>query len=50
LIGAVAFLLSFAGFNFGNKIGKFFECKVQIIGGIVLIAIGSKILLDHLLL
>jgi putative Mn2+ efflux pump MntP len=49
-IGTVAFLLSFAGFNFGNKLGKFFEHKVQIIGGMVLIAIGIKILLEHLLI
>ena len=48
-IGVVAFLLSFAGFNFGNKLGKFFERKVQVVGGIVLIAIGIKILLEHLL-
>ena len=49
-IGVVAFLLSFAGFNFGNKLGKFFERKVQVVGGIVLIAIGIKILLEHLLI
>ena len=49
-IGVVTFLLSFAGFNFGNKLGKFFERKVQVIGGIVLIAIGIKILLEHLLI
>jgi len=48
-IGVVAFLFSFGGFNFGNKLGKFFERKVQVIGGIVLIAIGIKILLEHLL-
>ena len=49
-IGVVAFLLSFAGFNFGNKLGKFFERKVQVVGGIVLISIGIKILLEHLLI
>ena len=49
-IGAVTFLLSFAGFSFGNKLGKFFERKVQVIGGVVLIAIGIKILLEHLLI
>ncbi|MBN1245014.1 manganese efflux pump [Candidatus Bathyarchaeota archaeon] len=49
IIGVVAFLLSFAGFSFGNKLGKFFERKVQVIGGIVLIGIGIKILLEHLL-
>jgi putative Mn2+ efflux pump MntP len=48
-IGVVAFILSFAGFNFGNKLGKFFKRKVKVIGGIVLIAIGIKILLEHLL-
>ena len=48
-IGVVAFLLSYAGFNFGNKLGKFFKCKVQVIGGIFLIAIGIKIVLEHLL-
>jgi putative Mn2+ efflux pump MntP len=49
LIGVVTFLLAFTGFSFGNKLGKFFERKVQVIGGIVLIAIGVKILLEHLL-
>ena len=48
-IGVVAFLLSFAGFNFGNRLGKFFERKVQVVGGVVLIAIGIKILLEHLI-
>jgi putative Mn2+ efflux pump MntP len=49
-IGVVAFLLSLTGFSFGNKLGKLFERKVQVIGGIVLIAIGIKILLEHLLM
>jgi putative Mn2+ efflux pump MntP len=49
-IGVVAFLLSFAGFSFGNKLGNFFKRKVQVIGGLVLIAIGIKILLEHLLI
>lgn len=48
-IGVITFLLAFAGFSFGNKIGLFFESKVRIIGGIVLIAIGIKILLEHLI-
>jgi putative Mn2+ efflux pump MntP len=50
LIGLVTFLLSLTGFSFGNKIGKFFKRKVQVIGGIVLITIGIKILLEHLLI
>ena len=50
VIGVVTFLLSFTGFSFGNKLGKLLERKVQAIGGIVLIAIGIKILLEHLLI
>ena len=49
VIGVVAFLLSLAGFYFGNKIGQVFEKRIQVIGGVVLIAIGIKILLEHLL-
>jgi putative Mn2+ efflux pump MntP len=49
-IGMVTFLLAFAGFSFGNKLGKFFKRKVQATGGIVLIGIGVKILLEHLLI
>jgi len=50
VIGVVTFLLSFAGFCCGNKLGQFFESKVRVVGGIVLIAIGIKILLEHLLI
>lgn len=49
-IGVVTFLLSFGGFCFGSKLGKTFESKIHIVGGIVLIAIGVKILLEHLLI
>ncbi len=48
-IGVVTFLLSFAGFSFGNRLGQLFESKVRVVGGIVLVAIGIKILLEHLL-
>jgi putative Mn2+ efflux pump MntP len=50
VIGVVTFLLSFAGFSFSNKLGQFFESKVRVIGGIILIIIGIKILLEHLLI
>jgi putative Mn2+ efflux pump MntP len=50
VIGVVRFLLSFAGFCFGNKLGQLFEREVRIVGGIVLIAIGIKILLEHLII
>ena len=46
-IGIVAFLFSLIGVNLGKLIGNKFEKKAQIIGGIVLIIIGFKILLEH---
>lgn len=45
VIGIVTFILSFLGFIFGKKLGTFFEGKVEIIGGLALIAIGVKLLL-----
>jgi len=47
-IGLVTFTLSFAGYLFGNAIGKIFKNKIKIIGGIILITIGIKILLEHI--
>jgi len=36
------------GVHFGNTIGGVFGNKMKVIGGIILIAIGVKILLEHL--
>jgi putative Mn2+ efflux pump MntP len=47
IIGIVTFVMSFAGTWIGNKSGHFFEKKIEIIGGIMLIAIGLKILIQH---
>ncbi|MBQ8472954.1 MAG: manganese efflux pump [Bacilli bacterium] len=47
MIGISAFVFSLIGVNIGKLIGKNFEKKAQIIGGIVLILIGVKILLEH---
>lgn len=49
IIGAVTFLLSLTGFYIGDKFGHFFEKRIEALGGVVLIAIGIKILLQHLL-
>lgn len=49
VIGIVTFLLSFSGVYIGSKLGHFFEKKIEILGGIILILIGIKILLEHLL-
>ena len=49
IIGIVTFLLSFLGIFIGNRFGHFFENKIEIAGGIILIVIGTKILLEHLI-
>ncbi len=47
-IGAVTFILSFAGVYIGNRCGIKLKAKAEITGGAVLILIGIKILLEHL--
>ncbi|MGB3340038.1 MAG: manganese efflux pump MntP family protein [bacterium] len=49
IIGIITFLLSFLGVFIGNKFGHFFEKRIEAVGGIILIGIGIKILLEHLL-
>ena len=48
IIGVTTFVLSIIGVVLGNRFGARFEKPSQIIGGIVLIGIGLKILLEHL--
>jgi len=48
VIGAVAFAVSFLGFLAGNRLGHFFERKIELLGGLILIGIGVKILIEHL--
>lgn len=48
IIGIVTFALSYAGVFLGKKVGHFFEKKVEALGGLILIAIGIKILVEHL--
>ena len=47
-IGIVTFILTFVGYYVGNRLGHFFESRVRILGGIILIGIGAKILIEHL--
>lgn len=47
-IGAITFLLSVVGLLLGNAFGCRYKAKAEIFGGIVLILIGLKILLEHL--
>jgi len=48
LIGVVAFVFSYAGGLLGRRIGPLLGKIAEIAGGLILIGIGIKILLDHL--
>ena len=48
LIGIITFVLSFIGVKIGNVFGAKFEAKSELTGGIILIGMGVKILIDHL--
>ena len=48
IIGLITFILSFVGVIIGNKFGDKFQNKAELTGGVILIIIGLKILLEHL--
>ena len=48
LIGITTFIISFAGVHIGHQFGSKYEKKAELAGGIILICIGLKILLEHL--
>ena len=48
LIGVTTFAFSIAGVFVGNFFGSRYEKPASIVGGVVLILIGTKILLEHL--
>lgn len=48
LIGATTFVLALAGVAVGHRFGARYEKAATIAGGIVLVLIGTKILLEHL--
>lgn len=48
LIGVTTFALSAAGVAVGNVFGSRYEKKAEMAGGIILILLGVKILLEHL--
>lgn len=48
LIGVCTFLLSAIGVKIGNVFGSRYEKKAQMAGGIILILLGVKILMEHL--
>ena len=48
IIGCTTFVLSVIGVYVGNAFGKKYEKRAEIVGGIILILIGLKILLEHM--
>lgn len=48
LIGLITFVISLAGVYLGKKFGDVFCSKAELAGGIVLVLIGTKILVEHL--
>jgi putative Mn2+ efflux pump MntP len=48
VIGIVTGLVSWLGVLLGNRLGEKFGKRMEIVGGLVLIAIGLKILAEHL--
>ncbi|NLV36834.1 MAG: manganese efflux pump [Clostridiaceae bacterium] len=47
-IGIITFLFSAAGVKIGNVFGAKFKSKAEFAGGIILIGMGLKILVEHL--
>ena len=47
-IGITTFTLSAVGLVMGNKLGARSKSKAELVGGVVLICMGAKILLEHL--
>ena len=48
LIGIITFVISMIGVKIGNVFGDKYEKKAEIVGGLILILLGIKILLEHL--
>ncbi|NMB94534.1 MAG: hypothetical protein GYA26_09945, partial [Flexilinea flocculi] len=46
-IGIITFTLSVIGVMIGNIFGLRYKSKAELTGGIILMSIGLKILLDH---
>jgi len=48
LIGILTFSLSTIGVKIGNVVGEKYKSRAELAGGVILIILGIKILLDHL--
>ena len=47
IIGVVTFLISAVGVKFGAKVGSILGKRAELLGGLILIGIGIKIVLEH---
>ena len=47
-IGVITFVLSIAGIKMGNLFGAKYKSRAELFGGVILILMGVKILLEHL--
>jgi manganese efflux pump family protein len=47
IIGGITFAVCLAGVYVGNRSGHFFEGKLELIGGIILVGIGIKMAVEH---
>ena len=47
-IGAITFICSAVGVKIGNVFGSRFESRAELMGGIILVCIGLKVLVEHL--
>ena len=50
IIGLTTFFLSVCGVKIGNVCGAKFKSKAEFLGGVILVLLGVKILIEHLLL
>ena len=48
LIGVITFILAVIGTKIGNRFGDKYQNKAELVGGIILVLLGIKILLEHL--
>jgi putative Mn2+ efflux pump MntP len=49
LIGGVSAALSLVGLNLGNQLGMRFGKSMEVIGGVILIGIGVRVVITHLM-
>lgn len=47
-IGIITFILCIIALKIGNKFGIYLKNKAELLGGLVLIILGVKILIEHL--